>query len=165
MQGRGLMSRFLRSRVLPGAAVLVLIAGWLTATGSLFWRARVREEFALLGTLATDPSGRGGTISLQPVRWFSPPPAAIDAGREIAVSVLRGDGRKDVFRATLREPVADVAGARWALSLNPDDAIAIDRQSLPSGDQPVRIDLVVRQKRLLVAALEKAPLTRGAVAR
>jgi hypothetical protein len=164
MKSRSLTARFLRSRILPGAAVLALIAGWVSVTGSLFWRARVKEEFSLMGTLTADPSG-GDRVSLLPVRWLGRPPAAIDAGREITIAIQRGDGRRDSFRATLIEPGGELANGRLILGLSPANATTGELPGLAAGGQPVRIDLVLRQKRLLVAALEKAPLIGNAVAR
>jgi hypothetical protein len=148
----------MKSRILPLACCLVLCAGSLAAAGSMLWNARIREVLQVTGELVPVAAGNGQRdagvdtiIAFVPLSGFSGRElAALQPGREIRLGAAGKEGEiKAVAGRVLR--VEQQAEDRLLMSFDKTSAAALAGHA----GTALPLTLTVRNKRLLLAALEK----------
>jgi len=153
--GHRLLKRYLRSRVLPITTVMLLFFTWIWLAGLILWKAKVKEEFFVRGKLLSaqeDPSpGRIAKADrlVALVGWSENEAPELRPGESIHLSwktEVRGNPERS-FEARLVGLEREDSRTRWLLQ--PLDGIGEIEGSVE------RFRLVVRQRRLLLAALEK----------
>lgn len=158
------LNRFLRNRGLTLAVALALFLGWIFLAGFLLWQVKVKEEFSCLASLNI-PAGTesvGGAdnhhLELRMFEGLNPPIlTSLRPGDEIDLRVGEQEGQAihlrtrlvgleggDGFPALLLKPINSGGGALKAY------------RTL-FGQQPVRLSVGLRSKRLLQVALERSP--------
>ena len=155
-----LVNRFLKSRILPLACSLVLFAGSIAAAGSILWNARIREVLPMTGELKMSPEefaqqgdSRETIIAFLPLSGFSSRElSALQPGRDITLGFSgQGSEQKSIAGIVLR--IEQQAEERLVMSFDNNNAAALSSLTAKAG--AVQITLSVRNKRLLLAALEK----------
>ena len=167
MDSQKLMNRFLKSRVLPILTILILFSGWVLIAWYFLWQVRVKEEFRSVGRLifysnqgnasSESKEERMKLILLNGMNhaYLS----SLSPGQEILLSVEVERGQEALLHASLIQIEKEEPGEGPVLILRRrDSGKEKDWSSRIHPSQPVKMNLVVRGKRLISVALKKNQL-------
>jgi hypothetical protein len=155
-----IMNRLLFKRFLALTVVLVFSAGMIASAGYLLWQAKIREEYSFIGYLRMNPDpglmAPGAQASGSKYITVSGAlPAGISYDRGLELQLIIEDLGAVV--PPLQTRIVHYTGSTdLLLQLNDPDAVTGEYPAAgvqPS--QPLKIRMVVRQKRLLLVAMQR----------